>query len=129
MAPFGHIKIKKFIENTDGTVTGELLTDGKYRIYYKEYCMESLTDNRIKIKPADGHGNEVTIQARIEINEKIIAFMGLYSGDGSKGTEDTSNPSIIKPSISFSQREPNLVKFAIDAFKMIDLPPILWTHS
>ncbi|MBA7633257.1 hypothetical protein ES703_40819 [subsurface metagenome] len=49
----------------------------------------------------------------------MLAFWGLYSGDGAKGSEDPEDPGIVKPVISFSQREPNLVRFAAEEFRRL----------
>ena len=47
----------------------------------------------------------------------LSLFFGLYSGDGAKGTESQEVPGKVKVQISFSQRELNLVRFAVEQFR------------
>ena len=58
-------------------------------------------------------------QPVIDLDESLIAFFGLYSGDGAKGTESQEAPGKVKVQISFSQREINLVKFAAEQFRSL----------
>lgn len=117
MSVLGKIRLKKYLEDKCGVVTGQVVTDGKTRLYRKEYVCEDLHDGTISVSLKSGNGDAVIMPAEIKLTEAMAAFFGLYSGDGSKGTEDTVNPGMIKPSVSFSQKEPNLVKFAVMQFK------------
>lgn len=119
MSVLGKIRIKKYLDDKSGVVTGQVVTDGKLRSYRNEYVYEELEDGRIAIYLANECGDKLNMPAEVDLTEAMIAFFGLYSGDGSKGTEQTSNPGVIKPSISFSQREPNIVKFAVMQFKAL----------
>ena len=117
MGSMGKIKLLDYLKSTNGLVIGKIVTDGKDRTYKKEYSFDCLPDSRIVVYPKNGSGDRIVFSSEIDLTRSLIAFFGLYSGDGSKGTEDPSNPSIIKPAISFSQREPNLVRFAVEQFR------------
>ncbi|MCJ2563291.1 MAG: hypothetical protein LN417_04290, partial [Candidatus Thermoplasmatota archaeon] len=115
----GWINIKRYLDKTDGQIVGKLLTDAKARTYSAGYQYEENSDGMIVIRRDDGHGDCVALRERIPIDTELIAFFGLYSGDGAKGSEDPRNLGVIKASISFSQREPNLVRFAVDQFRRL----------
>ncbi len=117
MSVLGKICIRKYLQNKKGTVTGRIITDGKNRYYRNEYKIKNLKSGSIEISQSNGRGNTFIMPAEVDLTEAMVAFFGLYSGDGSKGTEDRNNPDMIKPTISFSQKEPNLVKFAVQQFK------------
>ena len=119
MAILGHIKVKEFLEKTRGAVRGQIITDAKYRRFTADYHWREIKDGFLVVSRQDGTGNEVKIKSEIALNESLVSFFGLYSGDGAKGSEDPRNLGVIKPSISFSQREPNLVRFAVDQFRKI----------
>lgn len=119
MSVLGKIRIKKFLDDKNGVVTGKVVTDGKLRTYRNEYAYKDIADGKIQISLVKGTGDTLVIPSEVNLDEAMIAFFGLYSGDGAKGVEDTSNPGVIKPSISFSQKEPNLVKFAVLQFKRL----------
>lgn len=127
----GEIRIKDFLEKTGGEVIGTVNTDAKIRTYksYYRWSVNSEDSNYINISKADGTGDVVKLKPIIELDESLIAFFGLYSGDGSKGSEDPSKLGVIIPSISFSQREPNLVKFAYSCFKKFFGESIRFTFS
>lgn len=117
MGNLGKIKIKEYLTNKQGIVTGKVVTDGKSRIYRNEYTIESLPNGNIIIKQANGNGDSIEMPPEIDLTEELVAFFGLYSGDGTKGIDDAKNQGIIKANISFSQKEPNLVKFAVRQFR------------
>ena len=119
MSTLGHIKIKEFLQKTDGAVRGHVITDAKYRTFSADYQYREINDGYLIVSRKNGTGDEVKIKSEIELNESLVSFFGLYSGDGAKGSEDPRNLGVIKPSISFSQREPNLVRFAVDQFRKI----------
>lgn len=129
MGVLGKINVKEFLDLTEGIVTGCVVTDGKSRMYYKEYRYKLLKDKKVAVFPADGTGNTVVLNECINLDEALIAFFGLYSGDGAKGTEDAKDSSIIRPSISLSQREPNLVRFAVEQFKRLFSDSISFNFS
>src|SRR5439155_23681193 len=103
---FGKIKIKDFLEKTKGQVRGRLLTDAKRRVYEADYTYReegsflwvSRQHKTVKSEP-------VKLPAQIELDESLVAFFGLYSGDGAKGSEEKTNTNIISPNIFFSQIE------------------------
>lgn len=129
MSVLGKICIKKYLEDKKGIVTGRILTDGKSRYYRNKYQFKDLENGRIEIAQSNGRGNTFIMPAEVELTEAMVAFFGLYSGDGSKGTEDRNNPEVIKPSISFSQKEPNLIKFAVQQFKELFADEIAFRFS
>lgn len=129
MALLGHIKIKDFLEKTEGAVRGRIITDAKDRMYLADYDWREDADGFLIVTRRDGTGNEVKIKPEIELDEELVAFFGLYSGDGAKGTEDPRNLGVIVPTISFSQRETNLVRFAVEQFRKLFPGEIRFTFS
>jgi hypothetical protein len=115
---FGYIDIKGYLEHVQGLVVGAVITDAKDRQYRQQYQWKEDGQNII-IKRGDGNGDAVSIPKLINLDESLIAFLGLYSGDGSKGSEDLKEARRIIPTISFSQKEKHLVRFAVDQFVKI----------
>jgi hypothetical protein len=115
----GHLNIEAFLTQTKGEVTGRVITDAKDRVYQQSYVWVDAGNGFIDVRRADGAGDTVRIARRVDIDEALIAFFGLYSGDGAKGSEAPNLPGRIIPTISFSQREPNLVRFAVDQFRRL----------
>jgi|GEM_PF-1738792 len=111
----GYIKIEDYLERVKGQVVGSVITDAKDRQYRQQYIWRAEGD-RILIKRKDGFGDEVVISKVIPLDESLISFFGLYSGDGAKGSEDAHDSTRIIPTISFSQKEKHLVRFAVDQF-------------
>ena len=114
----GYLKIKEYLENVGGLVTGSVITDAKDRQYRQSYSFEERDDNLI-VQRTDGYGDAIVIPKIIELDESLIAFFGLYSGDGAKGTEEKYDTGRIIPKISFSQKEKHLVRFAVDQFRRL----------
>jgi hypothetical protein len=110
-------------------VTGCIITDAKNRQYRQSYTFADSGNDKLTIKRADGNGDAVTILKTIELDESLVAFFGLYSGDGAKGSEDASDSGRVIPNISFSQKEKNLVRFAFDQFRKIFPSKIRFTFS
>lgn len=129
MATLGHIKVQEFLEKTRGAVRGHVITDAKYRTFSADYQYREINDGYLIVSRKNGTGDEVKIKSEIELNESLVSFFGLYSGDGAKGSEDKHNLGVIKPTISFSQREPNLVHFAVEQFRKIFSDGIRFTFS
>jgi hypothetical protein len=117
----GQLRIKDFLIKTNGEVRGQVVSDAKIRYYAADYdWQEDLhSPGHILISRRDGTGDTVRLKASIDLDESLVAFFGLYSGDGAKGSEDRSNLGQIIPAISFSQREPNLVAFAVSQFRRL----------
>lgn len=113
----GHLNIEGFLAQTRGEVTGRVITDAKDRVYQQTYTWADVGDGFINVRRSDGAGDAVKIARRAALDEGLIAFFGLYSGDGAKGSEASNMPGRIVPTISFSQKEPNLVRFAVDQFR------------
>ena len=79
----GYIKVKDYLERVDGQVVGSIITDAKDRQYRQKYQWKEFEDT-ILIKRNDGFGDEVVISKVIALDESLISFFGLYSGDGAK---------------------------------------------
>jgi len=118
---FGFLRLKDFLEKTGGSVRGRLLTDAKDRYYTADYTWQDdlAHPGYLLISRAETSNPPLQFPASIVIDEALVAFFGLYSGDGAKGSESTSAPGRVHPPISFSQTEPHLVKFAIEQFRKI----------
>ena len=117
----GEIQVEKFLQKTQGRVCGEITTDAKNRYYAADYQWKKDPNSaeHLLISRSDGTGSEVRVGTSIELDESLVSLFGLYSGDGAKGSEDPIHPGKVKTSISFSQREPNLVNFAVAQFRCI----------
>ncbi len=115
---YGRVNILSFLEEANGKVTGQVLTDAKIRWYEAEYDWVPEGD-LIKIWKTSSPNNFFYMPQSIPLDFAMTAFFGLYSGDGSKGVDDRADPSRIRPNISFSQRERTLVKFALNCFETI----------
>jgi len=126
---FGCIKIEEFLKRIKGKVIGQILTDAKVRTFEAEYKIENVDKNKIKISRMSGSGDQVVLPKIIPIDREMIAFFGLYSGDGAKGSEDSDNPGRVSVSISFSQREPNLIRFAVNQFNRLFPDHLRFTFS
>jgi len=125
---FGHLLIEDYLKKVDGFVTGTVVTDAKNRQYNQQYTFED-NDEFITIKRSDGNGDAVSIRKSIQLDSSLVAFFGLYSGDGAKGSEDPNKPGRIIATISFSQKEKNLVRFAVDQFRRLFPGNIRFTFS
>jgi len=119
MTFLGKINIITYLKKCNGEVTGQLVSDGKIRRYYAKYKWQIEPKEIIIISKTNGTGDNVKIRSEIPLDESMVSFFGLYSGDGAKGSEDKKNIGLIKTAISFSQREPNLVRFAVEEFRKL----------
>lgn len=117
----GQIRVRDFLEKTDGKVRGRLVTDAKERYYTADYLWETdeNDDGYVWVSRKGRTGDRVKIKAAIDLDERLIAFFGLYSGDGAKGSEDPGVLGRVKATISFSQKEPNLIRFATEQFRRL----------
>ncbi len=115
----GQIRIEDFLKKTKGKVRGKLVSDAKMRSYSADYKWRKDKSGHLFVSRRNGQGDEVKIKPVIELDGSILSFFGFYSGDGAKGSEDPKNPGIVKPVISISQREPNLVRFSVEQFRRI----------
>src|SRR5437899_2781496 len=114
----GYLKTEAYLRSVAGLVTGSVLTDAKDRQYRQTYTFADSGTNLL-VQRADGNGDTVAIPKIIALDESLVAFFGLYSGDGAKGSEDKNEPGRIVPTISFSQKEKHLVRFAVDQFRKL----------
>ena len=115
----GYLNVEAFLNQTRGEVTGRVITDAKDRVYRQTYAWTDAGDGFLNVRRADGAGDTVKVARRVALDEALIAFFGLYSGDGAKGSEVPNMPGRIVPTVSFSQKEPNLVRFAVDQFRKL----------
>lgn len=74
MAGLGKIRIKKYLEDKMGIVTGQVVTDGKLRYYRNEYVYTELEDGRISISMKNEHGDSIVMPAEIELTAALVAF-------------------------------------------------------
>jgi hypothetical protein len=127
----GQIRVRDFLARTQGKVRGDLVTDAKMRYYAAEYNWEEDKDDPeyIWVSRRDGNGDRVKMRAVIDLDESQVSFFGLYSGDGAKGSEDATMPGKVEPTISFSQKEPNLILFATRQFQYLFSGSIRFTFS
>lgn len=124
----GHLLVEEYLRKTEGLVSGCVITDAKDRQYRQQYVFDDAGDT-IVVRRADGNGDAVAIPKVIPLDESLVAFFGLYSGDGAKGSEDKKEPGRIVPTISFSQKEKHLVRFAVDQFRRLFPGNIRFTFS
>lgn len=124
----GHLMVEDYLRAVEGRVAGCVITDAKDRQYRREYVFEEDGD-KLLVRRADGNGDAVSIPKVIELDESLVAFFGLYSGDGAKGSEDRNETGRIVPTISFSQKEKHLVRFAVDQFRRLFPSNIRFTFS
>lgn len=124
----GHLMIEEYLRKTEGLVSGCVITDAKDRQYRQQYIFDDAMD-KVAVRRADGNGDAVFIPKIIPLDESLVAFFGLYSGDGAKGSEDKKEPGRIVPTISFSQKEKHLVRFAVDQFRRLFPGNIRFTFS
>ncbi len=124
----GHLRLQSYLQLVKGLVTGSVITDAKDRHYRQTYTFTQNEGNLI-VRRADGNGDQLVIPKIIELTESLVAFFGLYSGDGAKGTDDRNEAGRIIPTISFSQKEKHLVRFAVDQFRKLFPGNIRFTFS
>lgn len=113
----GWICVKDYLIKTGGKVIGQVTGDGRTRAFSSEYVVRMLENDKIEIKRANNTGDSIILEFNIPVNRELIAFFGLYAGDGAKGSEDPAKLGRVKVNISFSQREPNLVRFMVEQFR------------
>ncbi|MDR7927245.1 hypothetical protein RIE95_09665 [Acidithiobacillus thiooxidans] len=124
----GCLMVEDYLRAVRGRVSGCIVTDAKDRQYRREYVFHENGDKLI-VRKEDGNGDAVSIPKVIKLDESLVAFFGLYSGDGAKGSESRSQPGRIIPTISFSQKEKHLVRFAVDQFRRLFPGDIRFTFS
>lgn len=124
----GHLMVEDYLRAVQGRVAGCVITDAKDRQYRREYDFDENGD-KLVVHRKDGNGDAVSLPKVIELDESLVAFFGLYSGDGAKGSEDPNERGRIVPTISFSQKEKHLVRFAVDQFRRLFPGNIRFTFS
>lgn len=125
----GFLHVEGFLARSKGFVSGSLVTDAKNRIYRQAYAWKDKDALSLVVHRIDGAGDKVIVPKNVPLTRSLIAFFGLYSGDGSKGTEDRHDRRRIIPTVSFSQTEPNLVRFAVDHFRVLFPGALRFTFS
>ena len=127
----GQIRVKDFLVRTQGAVRGRLLTDAKNRYYWADYRWEEddQEPDYIWVSRTDRSSDRVKIRSTINLDESLVVFFGLYSGDGAKGGEQADERGRVIPLISFSQKESNLILFAYKQIKHLFPGQIRFTFS
>jgi hypothetical protein len=124
----GHLQVERYLKAVKGLVTGSILTDAKDRRYHQVYD-HVVHGDELRVRRQDGNGDEVVIPRVIVLDEPLLAFFGLYSGDGAKGVDDDGEAGRILPTLSFSQKERYLVRFAVEQFRRLFPGAIRFTFS
>jgi hypothetical protein len=127
--PIGWIELAGFLRRTKGNALGQILTDAKKRTFEASYSFQEDGHGNITIRRSSGSGDSITIPSRIPLDRELVAFFGLYSGDGAKGSEQARNPGKVTVSISFSQSEPNIIKFVMNQFNRLFPNQLRFTFS
>ena len=99
----GSINLQDFLDRSNGKARGQVLTDAKIRWYEAEYKYET-DGSDLLVSRVGGSSKPTRMPAVIKLDSALVAVFGLYSGDGSKGTDDAVDPTRIRPNISFSQK-------------------------
>jgi hypothetical protein len=115
---FGEIRVKEFLDHTSGAVRGRLVSDAKYRAYNANYTYKEDARGLLHVK-RDGSAAVVVMKPVIDLDEALVCFFGFYSGDGAKGGERPGHPGIVRPPLSISQSEPNLIRFSVEQFRKV----------
>lgn len=114
----GEIRVKDFLDRTGGAVRGRLVSDAKIRAYSADYSYTEDDDGLLHITRA-GSRSTVVMKPVIHLDEALVCFFGFYSGDGAKGGERPDNLGVVRPSLSISQSEPNLIRFSVEQFRKV----------
>jgi hypothetical protein len=114
----GEIRVKDFLDRTGGAVRGRLISDAKIRAYSADYTYTEDADGLLHITRT-GSRSEVVMKPVIDLDEALVCFFGFYSGDGAKGGERPDNPGVVRPPLSISQSEPNLIRFSVEQFRKV----------
>lgn len=117
------IKPKVLLEASDGVLSGPLIHDGKKRKYRREYAFRNASGG-VEISHRDDFDKSITLPEEIPLTITDIGFLGMYSGDGAKGSESGGKSDIVNVSLEFSQKNPVLALFAARKVKNIfgDVP-------
>jgi hypothetical protein len=124
----GEIRIKDFLDRTNGNVRGCLISDAKVRTYTADYTYIETRNGLLQVSRI-GSRSTVTLPTVIDLDEALVCFFGFYSGDGAKGSERQNSPGIVHPNLSVSQSEPNLIRFSVEQFRKIFPGSIRFTFS
>lgn len=119
---YGVIDFASYFQNDKCvTVKGNVVSDAKFRTYEREYKAQWVKNSdRIRISRSDGNGDSIEFPHQLPITSELIAFFGMYSGDGSKGTETSQGSGKIKlHRVSYEAREVNMVKFVVEQFRYL----------
>jgi hypothetical protein len=114
----GEIRLKEFLDRTGGEVRGRLVSDAKDRAYSADYTYAETADGLLQVRRVGGR-SIVLMKPVIDLDQSLVCFFGFYSGDGAKGAERADNPGIVRPPLSISQSEPNLIRFSVEQFRKV----------
>ncbi len=118
MTILGHLEIEGYLRSVNGLVTGRVNTDARNRYYRRKYAFDAAGDWLV-LHPTGKPHRSIRLPKVVDLTEPVVAFFGLYSGDGAKGTETEGAPGQVTPVVSFSQREKHIVHFAADQFRLL----------
>lgn len=124
----GEIRVKEFLDRTKGEIRGRLISDAKIRTYGADYVYSEDAEGRLHVS-RKGRDTSVVLNPVIDLDEALVSFFGFYSGDGAKGSESKDNPGVVKPTLSVSQSEPNLIRFSVEQFRKLFAGSIHFTFS
>ncbi len=124
----GEIRVKEFLDRTNGKVRGRLVSDAKIRAYSADYIYTQATSGLLHVTRT-GSRSTVMVPPIIDLDEALVAFFGFYSGDGAKGSEASGNIGTVSVNLSVSQSEPNLIRFSVEQFRKLFPGTIHFTFS
>jgi hypothetical protein len=107
----GYVDVKELLERCRGDVEITLTDLGATCKLERRYQW-TVNGDFTEIRPIDDLSKKLKLPTRIYLTPRIVAFIGLYDGDGNKARNGGRE-------IGFSQREINIHKFASDMFKEI----------
>jgi len=107
----GFIDLNELLKCCNGNVEVVLNDLGVTTVLKRKYQWAS-TGDYTEIRPEDDLSKMVRLPTKIYLTPRLIAFIGLYDGDGNKARKGGRE-------IGFSQREINIHKFAYDMLKEV----------
>lgn len=102
----GFVDLNELLKCSNGNLEVVLTDLGITTILKRKYVWK-INGDLIEIRPEDDLSKIVRLPSKIYLTPRLIAFIGLYDGDGNKARNGGRE-------IGFSQREINIHKFAND---------------
>jgi hypothetical protein len=125
--PLGMVDVAQLLDDTEGTVEFELFDSGTTRRGSSTYEYESMSNANLLVRNVESRnrtGHDLTIPRQIELTPQTILFFGLYIGDGAKSFRPGA-----PGTISLSQKESNISRFARARFLNLFGPSLRFVHS